>query len=199
MRALSNIVGNPPDAIILSGPVGLSNGVFPGEMFLRNYVISKYILENYQQISRYDDFSILTRGLPNLNISNMGDLLSQTSLTCNWFKALNSVPQLSEIDLTTGSSKTLDLEEIAFMGVKLKDLAGFKISVSSPGVYSISVNTGLGGAVPVTTFESTFQTKMEIFVPVDSCPAWGLNSSPLQRIEIFGEGLKLLGIVVAAG
>ncbi len=199
LRALSNIVGNPPDAIILSGPVGLSNGVFPGEMFQRNYVISKYIFENYQQINSYDNFSILTRGLPNLNISNMGDLLSKTSLTCNWFKALNSVPKLSEIDLITGSAETLNLEEIAFMGVNLRDLVGFKVSVSSPGVYSISVNTGMGRVVPVTTFESTFQRKKELFVPVDSCPAWGLNSSPLQRIEILGEGLKLLGIVVATG
>ena len=199
LSALRNILNSPPDAIILNGPIGLSNGVFPGEMFQRNYLMSKYVLENYQEVERYEDFSILTRGGSNLNSGNLQDLLNSNSLTCNWFKALNSVPRLSKANQFNENIDVSDLGNLLSLGAKLKDVTGFKVLVSNPGIYSISANRSAGKFVPLATFEATFRTRMEIFVPVDSCPAWGLNSSPLKSIEISGQGAKLVGVVVATG
>ncbi len=193
-RALEKIKINQPNAIIFYSPVGLSNGVFPGDIFQRNYVIAGEILGQFKRITRFNDHIILTKAPPNLSENNFADLMPKSYRNCEWHNSLNYVPKLDARKSTT-DLKRFELEDIVFSGVQASEIRGLQVKVAGPGNYSLSLLSNIENRKIVTvSFNATAQNLTDIYVPVDVCPGWSLNSEPMGNLVINGLDSEIRGV-----
>lgn len=197
--AIESIRKSSPDVIVLLGPRGLSNGIFPGEMYLRNYLISEYLFKNYKHVSKSGPYLLLSKNSGNLFNLNANTLLPSNYLRCNWEKSLNTVPSLSKIPNDSQTNiESIDLLELSVLnGIRISEVVGFVVESSISG----SIEIISGGGFPSVEFEVVVSEnlrdlKQRRFIPVRSCPSWALNNSQLGELSVTGNGTEIKSVYV---
>jgi hypothetical protein len=113
---------------------------------------------------------------------------------CEWHNSLNYVPKLDARKSTT-DLKRFELEDIVFSGVQASEIRGLQVKVAGPGNYSLSLLSNIENRKIVTvSFNVTAQNLTDIYVPVDVCPGWSLNSEPMGNLVINGLDSEIRGV-----
>jgi hypothetical protein len=183
--AIKNIRLSTPDAIIWEGPVGYSNSVFPGEMYLRNYLISKEILDNYSRVHRFGRYTILVSDTTK-NLKPKSESESITRFECNWGKSVTTFNRQELLKGEDETSKILKVSNDYFTdkSIPISSIAGFFVRATKPGQYEIKAPDQLT-SVKFSLAEADFRKVGQdpLYIPVANCPQWRLSNQLTSEFQ----------------